>query len=157
MTAPPLTGARLLHTMLRVRDLNSALQFYVGQLGMQLLRLQPFPEGRFTLAFVGYGPEAQTAVLELTHNWDEPVYTQGNAFGHVAIAVPDVHQATAALAQAGVPVIRAAGPLKGDPGQVIAFVEDPDGYRVELIQTTAAHLQSPRAGYSPAASMRREA
>lgn len=134
MTDQALQGARLLHTMLRVRDLDRALAFYVDILGMQLLRRQDFLAGRFTLAFVGYGPEDVASVLELTHNWDTRDYELGSSFGHIAIEVADVRQATRALAGAGVPVTRPAGPLQGDPQEIIAFVEDPDGYRVELVQ-----------------------
>lgn len=130
----PLGGARLLHTMLRVRDLEKSLAFYVDHLGMRLLRRKEFPDGRFTLAFVGYGGEDEAAVLELTHNWGDHAYEQGTAFGHVALGVLDVYEATRVLEGAGVRVVRPAGPLKGDPAELIAFVEDPDGYRVELIQ-----------------------
>ena len=136
MNAPRnrLAGARMLHTMLRVRDLERALDFYVGKLGMQLLRRQDFPDQRFTLAFAGYGQEEDTAVLELTHNWDVERYEMGTAFGHVAIGVEDVYLATAALADQGVRVTRPAGPLKGDSRELIAFIEDPDGYKIELIE-----------------------
>jgi lactoylglutathione lyase len=130
-----LVGARMLHTMFRVRDLEQSLQFYVQRLGMRLLRRRDFVDGRFTLAFIGYGEEREVAVLELTHNWDENEYSMGTAYGHVAIGVADVYQAALALQQAGVRVTRPAGPLKGDPDEHIAFVEDPDGYKVELIQT----------------------
>jgi lactoylglutathione lyase len=133
MTCQPLLGARILHTMLRVRDLDRALTFYVGKLGMRLLRRQDFPEGRFTLAFVGYAPESEATVIELTHNWGEHNYEIGTAFGHVAVEVSDVTVAAQALAEAGVPVARPPGPLKGGT-ELIAFVEDPDGYRVELIE-----------------------
>ncbi len=141
MTKFPLQGARLLHTMLRVRDLDRALAFYVGKLGMCLLRRQEFPEGRFTLAFVGYGPETAQAVLELTHNWGDHHYELGSAFGHVAIGVTDAREATELLSRSGVAVTRPAGPLNGSPGEIIAFVEDPDGYRVELIEQRG-HCQS---------------
>lgn len=124
---------RLLHTMLRVRDLDATLNFYVDKLGMRLLRRRDFPEDRFTLAFVGYDDEADGAVLEFTHNWGVDGYAPGTAFGHIAVGVADVHAAVAALAAAGVKVVRPAGPLKGEPRETIAFVEDPDGYRVELI------------------------
>jgi lactoylglutathione lyase len=130
----PLIGARLLHTMLRVADLDRSLDFYLHRLGMRLLRRRDFPEGRFTLAFVGYGDEQAVAVLELTYNWDAGRYTTGTGYGHLAIGVEDVHAATRALAAQGVPVVRPAGPLKGDPTELIAFVEDPDGYRIELIE-----------------------
>ncbi|MFN7145351.1 MAG: lactoylglutathione lyase [Myxococcota bacterium] len=125
---------RLLHTMIRVRDLDRSLDFYVRQLGMRLLRKKDYPDGRFTLAFVGYEEEADGAVLELTHNWDhaEP-YTLGDAWGHIALATDDIHGTCARLAAAGVPVPRPPGPMKHG-ATVIAFVEDPDGHRVELIQ-----------------------
>jgi lactoylglutathione lyase len=126
---------RLLHTMLRVRDLDRSLHFYTTLLGMKQLRRQDFEAGRFTLAFVGYGSESRDAVLELTHNWGERDYELGTAFGHVGLAVDDVYAATAALAAQGVKVVRAPGPLAGDPTELIAFVLDPDGYRVELIES----------------------
>ena len=126
--------ARLLHTMLRVRDLDASLDFYVGKLSMRLLRRRDFPEGQFTLAFVGYGHESETAVVELTHNWGEQDYTLGTAFGHIAIGVDDVFAAIRGLDQQGVKVVRPAGPLKGDESETIAFIEDPDGYRIELIE-----------------------
>lgn len=123
---------RMLHTMLRVRDLDAALAFYCEVLGMQLLRRRDYPEGRFTLAFVGYGPEATHTVIELTHNWDTDAYELGTAYGHIALGVDDVYQACADIRARGGKVVREAGPMKG--GQtVIAFVEDPDGYRIELV------------------------
>lgn len=124
---------RLLHTMLRVGDLERSLAFYTDILGMQLLRRQDYPDGRFTLAFVGYGPESEGAVIELTHNWDTASYEQGNAFGHVALAVPDAAKACADIKARGGKVVREAGPMKHGT-TVIAFVEDPDGYKIELIQ-----------------------
>ncbi|MBI2308886.1 MAG: lactoylglutathione lyase [Rhodocyclales bacterium] len=124
---------RILHTMLRVGNLERSLAFYTEVLGMRLLRRQDYPDGRFTLAFVGYGDEAETAVLELTHNWDTAAYELGNAFGHVAIAVPDAYAACAAIRERGGKVVRDAGPMKHG-STVIAFVEDPDGYKIELIQ-----------------------
>jgi lactoylglutathione lyase len=127
-------GWRMLHTMLRVRDLERSLDFYVGRLGLRLLRRRDFAEGRFTLAFVGYGEESEVCVLELTHNWDNTDYALGTAYGHIAIGVHDVYEATSALEQQGVRVTRPAGPLKGDTSEHISFVEDPDGYRLELIQ-----------------------
>ena len=125
---------RLLHTMIRVFDLDRSVDFYTRLLGMRLLRRTDFPGGRFTLAFVGYGDEAETAVIELTHNWDqaEP-YTIGSGFGHLAIGVPDIAAACDRLAAAGVPIPRPPGPMKHG-GTVIAFAEDPDGYRIELIE-----------------------
>ena len=124
---------RILHTMIRVGDLDRSISFYTEVLGMKLLRRQDYPDGRFTLAFVGYGEESETAVLELTHNWDTAAYDLGNGFGHVAIAVPDASAACSAIRQRGGKVVREAGPMKHGT-TVIAFVEDPDGYKVELIQ-----------------------
>ena len=126
--------SRLLHTMIRVRDLDASLNFYTNQLGMKLLRKRDYPSGKFTLAFVGYGDETNSTVLELTHNWEqaEP-YNLGSAFGHLAIAVPDVYKACERLTAAGVKVPRPAGPM-AHGGSVIAFIEDPDGYRIELIE-----------------------
>lgn len=134
MSELPLQGVRLLHTMLRVRRLDAALDFYVAKLGMRLLRRQDFPEGRFTLAFVGYADESETTVLELTENWDVQSYELGSAYGHIAIGVADIVRATHLLRKAGVVVTREPGPLRGSPSELIAFVEDPDGYRIELIQ-----------------------
>ncbi len=132
MTATP--AFRMLHTMIRVRDLDASLDFYTGLLGMKLLRRNDFPEGKFTLAFVGYGDEANHTVIELTHNWDqkEP-YDLGNGFGHVALGVPDIHKACDALAAAGAKIPRPPGPMKHGTS-IIAFIEDPDGYRIELIE-----------------------
>lgn len=124
---------RILHTMLRVGDLDRSIAFYTEVLGMKLLRRSDYPDGRFTLAFVGYGEESETAVLELTHNWDTPAYELGNGFGHVALAVPDAYAACDAIRQRGGKVVREAGPMKHG-STVIAFVEDPDGYKIELIQ-----------------------
>lgn len=124
---------RILHTMLRVTNLEQSLQFYTEVLGMTLIRKRDYEEGRFTLAFVGYGDEADTAVLELTHNWDTDSYELGNAYGHIAIAVDDAYQACAKIKARGGNVVREAGPMKGGV-TVIAFVEDPDGYKIELIQ-----------------------
>lgn len=124
---------RILHTMLRVGDLERSLDFYTRVLGMQLLRRQDYPEGRFTLAFVGFGPESEGAVIELTHNWDSSSYDLGNGFGHIALAVPDAAAACAAIRAAGGQVVREAGPMKHGR-TVIAFVADPDGYKIELIE-----------------------
>lgn len=126
---------RFLHTMLRVFDLEKSLDFYTRLLGMRLLRRKDFPSGEFTLAFVGYGDEAAHTVVELTHNWGqkEP-YEPGTAFGHLAIAVPDVYAACERLGREGVRIPRPAGPMKHG-GSVIAFIEDPDGYKIELIET----------------------
>ena len=131
---PGADKARLLHTMIRVRDLDASLNFYTKLLGMNLLRKRDYPTGKFTLAFVGYGDETSSTVIELTHNWDQKdPYALGTAFGHLAIAVPDVYKACEQLAAAGVKVPRPAGPM-AHGGSVIAFIEDPDGYRIELIE-----------------------
>lgn len=124
---------RILHTMLRVTDLERALHFYTKVLGMRLLRRQDYPEGRFTLAFVGYEEESEGAVLELTHNWDIDAYELGTAYGHIAIDVDDAEASCAAVLRLGGKVVRPAGPMKHG-STVIAFVEDPDGYRIEFIQ-----------------------
>ena len=127
---------RILHTMLRVGDLARSIAFYTEILGMRELRRQDYPGGRFTLAFVGYGPESEGAVLELTHNWDTTAYEIGNGFGHVAIEVNDAYAACQQIRGRGGKVVREAGPMKHGT-TVIAFVEDPDGYRIELIQKKA--------------------
>ena len=128
---------RILHTMLRVGDLQRSLDFYTQVLNMKLLRRKDYPDGRFTLAFVGYGDEAETAVLELTHNWDTPSYQLGNGYGHVAIEVDDAYKACEEVSKRGGKVTRAAGPMKHGT-TVIAFVEDPDGYKIEFIQKSRA-------------------
>tara|TARA_R110002126_G_scaffold10615_8_gene48887 strand:- start:1614 stop:2066 length:453 start_codon:yes stop_codon:yes gene_type:complete len=138
--AQPPAGARMLHTMLRVHDLDRSLDFYVGILGMTLLRRKDYPDGKFTLAFVGYGGESGHTVIELTHNWGDDPYDLGNGYGHIAIGVDDIYATCDALATAGAKVIRPAGPMKADPAIVIAFIEDPDGYKVELIQTASIGL-----------------
>ncbi len=127
-------SGRLLHTMIRVRDLDRSIDFYTRLLGMQVLRRKDYPGGKFTLAFVGYGDEADNAVIELTYNWDqkEP-YELGTGFGHLAIGVPDIHAACERLEQEGVSIPRPPGPMKHG-GSVIAFIEDPDGYKIELIE-----------------------
>jgi lactoylglutathione lyase len=124
---------RLLHTMLRVGDLEKSLAFYCGVLGMKLLRRSDYPDGRFTLAFVGYGDEVDHTVIELTHNWDTASYELGSGFGHLAIEVPDATVACAEVRARGGNVVREAGPMKHGT-TVIAFVEDPDGYRIEFIE-----------------------
>jgi len=124
---------RLLHTMLRVGDLDRSLAFYTEVLGMRLLRRQDYPEGRFTLAFVGYEDESEAAVIELTHNWDTSTYELGNAYGHIALAVSDAYKACEDARARGGKVVREAGPMKHGK-TVIAFIEDPDGYKVELIE-----------------------
>ena len=124
---------RILHTMLRVGDLQRSLDFYTGVLGMRELRRKDYPEGRFTLAFVGYGDEDQEAVLELTHNWDTSRYDIGTGYGHVALEVEDAYRACEEVKKRGGRVTREAGPMKHGT-TVIAFVEDPDGYKIEFIQ-----------------------
>jgi lactoylglutathione lyase len=124
---------RMLHIMLRVGNLEQSLAFYTEVLGMTLLRKRDYEEGRFTLAFVGYGDEENHTVLELTHNWDTTSYELGNAYGHIAIAVDDAYLACEEIKARGGKVVREAGPMKGGI-TVIAFVEDPDGYKIELIQ-----------------------
>jgi lactoylglutathione lyase len=124
---------RLLHTMLRVGDLERSLAFYTGVLGMKLLRRHEYPDGRFTLAFVGFAPESEQAAIELTHNWDTASYDLGKGFGHVAVEVPDAYRACEEVKARGGKVVREAGPMKHGT-TVIAFLEDPDGYRIELIQ-----------------------
>jgi lactoylglutathione lyase len=125
---------RLLHTMLRVRDLDRTLTFYVGGLGMTVRRRSEYAEGRFTLVFVGYAEDDAQAVLEFTHNWDVSDYDEGDAFGHIAVAVGDAYGACIRLETLGFQVVRPAGPMRFDPNEVIAFVEDPDGRSVELVQ-----------------------
>lgn len=127
---------RILHTMLRVGNLDRAISFYTEVLGMRLLRRHDYPEGRFTLAFVGYGEESETAVLELTHNWDTERYDIGSGYGHIAIEVDDAAAACDAARAKGGKVTREAGPMKHGT-TVIAFVEDPDGYKIEFIERKA--------------------
>jgi lactoylglutathione lyase len=124
---------RILHTMIRVTKLDASITFYTEVLGMRLLRRNDYPEGRFTLAFVGYDEEATAAVIELTHNWDVTEYALGDAFGHIALEVDDAYAACDEIRSRGGNVVRDAGPMKGGTS-VIAFVEDPDGYKIELIQ-----------------------
>lgn len=124
---------RLLHTMLRVGDLDRSLAFYTDVLGMRLLRKNDYPEGKFTLAFVGYQEEADGAVLELTHNWETTHYDLGDGYGHIAIEVDDAYATCDQIRRQGGKVVRDAGPMKHGT-TVIAFIEDPDGYKVELIQ-----------------------
>ena len=128
---------RILHTMLRVGNLEDSLAFYTGVLGMRLLRRADYPEGKFTLAFVGYTDEASGAAIELTHNWGVEKYDLGNAYGHIAIEVEDAHAACESIKQRGGNVVREAGKMKHG-STVIAFVEDPDGYKIELIQKKTA-------------------
>ena len=127
---------RILHTMLRVVDLEKSLAFYTEVLGMKLLRRKDYPDGKFTLAFVGYDDEELSAVIELTHNWGVEKYETGSAYGHIAIEVDDAYAACEKIKLLGGKVVREAGPMKHG-NTVLAFVEDPDGYRIELIQKRA--------------------
>ncbi len=123
---------RILHTMLRVTDLEKSISFYTELLGMRLLRRKDFPDGQFTLAFLGYGEESEQAVIELTHNWDISAYDMGNAYGHIAIGVDDVYRACDLIKSKGGQVVREPGPMKHG-STILAFVEDPDGYKIELL------------------------
>ncbi len=125
---------RMLHTMYRVSDLEKSLSFYTEVLGMRLLRRKDYPEGRFTLAFVGFGDETDNTVLELTHNWDTDQYDLGTGYGHIAIEVDDVYEACDQIKAKGGQVVREAGPMKNsNSGTILAFVRDPDGYMIELL------------------------
>jgi lactoylglutathione lyase len=136
MAAETATKPRLLHTMIRVFDLDRSIDFYTRLLGMKLIRRKDYPSGEFTLAFVGYGNESDASVIELTHNWPrkEP-YTIGDGYGHMAIGVADIYKTCERLAKEGVKISRPPGPMKHG-GSVVAFVEDPDGYKIELIERT---------------------
>jgi len=127
---------RILHTMLRVGNLDKSIAFYTDVLGMKLLRRKDYPEGKFTLVFVGYDDEEHSAVIELTHNWGVEKYEPGNAFGHIAIEVEDAFKTCELVKERGGKVVREAGPMKHGT-TVIAFVEDPDGYKIEFIQKKA--------------------
>lgn len=127
---------RMLHTMLRVGNLETSIQFYCDVLGMKLLRQKDYPGGKFTLAFVGYGDESDHTVLELTHNWGVKTYDLGNAYGHIALGVDDIYAVCDTIKTKGGKVTREPGPMKHG-STVIAFVEDPDGYKVELIQLSS--------------------
>jgi len=127
----------MLHTMLRVGELDRLLKFYTEVLGMKVLRRKDYPDGKFTLAFVGYGDESETAVIELTHNWGVDKYDLGNAYGHIAVEVDDAYKACEEVKKRGGKVTREAGPMKHGT-TVIAFVEDPDGYKIEFIQRPRA-------------------
>ena len=127
---------RFLHTMIRVKDLDKSIDFYTRLLGMKLTRKNDYPSGEFTLAFVGYGEETDSTVIELTHNWgQEDPYDLGDAFGHLAIGVPDIYGTCKQMEKEGVKIPRPPGPMKHG-GSVIAFIEDPDGYKIELIERT---------------------
>lgn len=123
---------RILHTMLRVGDLDRSIRFYTEVLGMKLLRQKDYPDGEFTLAFIGYGEEAENTVIELTHNWDTDSYDLGTGYGHIALEVDDVYKATEGIKTRGGKILRDAGPMNAGT-TIIAFVEDPDGYAIELI------------------------
>ncbi|MBM4258137.1 MAG: lactoylglutathione lyase [Deltaproteobacteria bacterium] len=128
---------QFLHTMIRVNNLDESLKFYCDHLGMKLLRKQDYPGGEFTLAFIGYGDEKNNTVIELTHNWGTASYDQGNAFGHLALGVTDIYKVCNDLKTKGVKVVREAGPMKHGSA-VIAFIEDPNGYKIELIDLSGA-------------------
>lgn len=134
--AAELRPTRYMHTMLRVRDLEKSVDFYTRLLGMREIRRKDFENGRFTLLFLGYADEDDATVLELTHNWDQQdPYDLGTAYGHIALAAPKIYDTCAMLEQAGVKIPRPPGPMKFG-GRTIAFIEDPDGYKIELIQST---------------------
>jgi len=125
---------RFLHTMIRVKDLDASIDFYTRHLGMKVLRRNDYPDGKFTLVFVGYGDADSHTVLELTHNWDQDgAYDLGDGFGHLAVGVPDIYGVCEAMEKDGVSVVRKPGPMKHGT-TVIAFIEDPDGYKIELIE-----------------------
>lgn len=127
---------RLLHTMLRVGNLERSIEFYTDVLGMELLRQNDYPGGKFTLAFLGYGPEDKHTVLELTYNWGVESYEMGGAYGHIAIGVDDIYATCDAIREKGGKVVREPGPMKHGT-TVLAFVEDPDGYKIELIEESS--------------------
>jgi lactoylglutathione lyase len=140
---------KLLHTMIRVNNLEESIKFYCEILGMKLLRKKDYPSGRFTLAFVGYGTEAENTVVELTYNWDTHQYDLGNGFGHLGLGVEDIYRVCDQLRSKGVKIVREPGPMKHG-GSEIAFIEDPTGYKIELIDlrrrvqsTEAARPESP--------------
>lgn len=124
---------RFLHTMIRVGDLDASIRFYTEVLGMTLLRKADYPGGRFTLAFLGYGPEETHTALELTHNWDTPGYELGDGYGHIALGVEDIYHTCDKIREAGGQITREPGPMKHGT-TVIAFITDPDGYKIELIE-----------------------
>ncbi|MBD1863685.1 MULTISPECIES: lactoylglutathione lyase [Trichocoleus] len=140
---------RLLHTMLRVGDLEESLRFYCDILGMKLLRRKDYPGGQFTLAFVGYGDEIDHTVIELTHNWGVEQYNLGDAYGHIAIGVDDIYATCNTIKERGGKVVREPGPMKHG-STVIAFVEDPSGYKVELIQLAAQNAAPAQQTTEPA-------
>lgn len=126
---------KMLHAMIRVKDLEKSINFYCDYFNMQLIRKKDYPGGKFTLAFVGYGDEENNTVLELTHNWDrEENYDLGNGFGHIALGVPDIYKTCDVLEKAGLEIPRPPGPMKHGSRSIIAFIKDPDGYMIELIE-----------------------
>ena len=133
---------RILHTMLRVNNLNKSLEFYCDVLGMKLLRQKDYPGGGFTLAFVGYGDESENTVIELTYNWSVDSYELGNAYGHIALGVDDIYKTCERIRELGGNITREPGPMKHG-STVIAFVEDPTGYKIELIQLSS-HSSTPK-------------
>ena len=124
---------RILHSMIRVNNLEESIKFYTQVLGMNLLREKEYPEGKFSLAFLGYGKETEETVIELTYNWDKSEYEHGNAFGHIAIEVHDIYQFCEEIKGKGANIIRDPGPMMGSK-LVLAFIEDPNGYKIELIE-----------------------
>jgi lactoylglutathione lyase len=145
---------RMLHTMLRVGNLEHSLKFYCDVLGMKLLRQKEYPDGKFTLAFVGYGDEANNTVLELTYNWGVEQYNLGDAYGHIALGVEDIYATCAEIKARGGKVSREPGPMKHGT-TVIAFVEDPNGYKVELIQQKTQGLSNQQEEATPAMAISR--
>jgi lactoylglutathione lyase len=139
---------RMLHTMLRVGNLDESLKFYSDVLGMKLLRKKDYPTGEFTLAFVGYGDESDHTVLELTYNWGVDQYDLGNAYGHIALGVDDIYATCEEIKRLGGKVVREPGPMKHG-STVIAFVEDPNGYKVELIQVSTQHIETEQQQATP--------
>jgi lactoylglutathione lyase len=130
---------QFLHTMIRVGDLQRSIDFYTEILGMKLLRKKDYPTGKFTLAFVGYGDEQNNTVVELTHNWGTEEYDLGNGYGHMAFGVEDIYTTCDEMRKKGLNITREPGPMKHGT-TVIAFVEDPDGYKIELIETSSRHI-----------------
>ena len=124
---------RILHTMLRVGDLDKSIDFYVNKLGMRLIRKKDYKEGKFTLAFLGYGSEKDNAVIELTYNWGKNSYSKGDGYGHVAIGVQNIYELCQNLSQMGCKITRQPGPMRNS-SSILAFIEDPDGYKIELIE-----------------------
>lgn len=126
---------RILHTMLRVGDLDKSIDFYVNKLGMKLIRKKDYSDGKFTLAFLGYGPEEDNTMIELTYNWGKKYYSKGEGFGHIAIGVTNIHEVCKTLSGNGCKITRPPGPMKNSK-TILAFIEDPDGYKIELIEKT---------------------